>query len=185
MTRRIEKKQGFTLIEVMAVLAVVSVLVSVAMVIHQQALAKARSVEGEVILEELRRLETLYYANHGVYSADLNTIGFSVNSSYKRYKIEVQLQQEGTAYQAMALSLSGAGKQGALRLTQDRDGRSTLKKVDPSELSTFAGNYSPLDQGMSGSNVGTGSASQKGNCRQGGEATVAQDGLLDMNFCLR
>jgi len=185
MSTSIGKTRGFTLIEVMTVLAVVSVLVSVAVVIHHHALAKAQSVEGEVVLEEIRRLETVYYANHGVYSTDLNAIGFTVNASFRYYKIDVQLQQGGNAYQAMALPLSGGGKQLALRLTQNRDGHITLEKIDSIMLSSFAGNHSQTDQGVGGSNVGAGNSVQKESCRQGGEATVAQDGLLDMNFCLR
>ena len=181
----IKNTRGFTLIEVMTVLAVVSVLVSVAVVVHQHALAKAQSVEGDVALEEIRRLETVYYANHGVYSTDLNAIGFTVNASYRYFKIDVQLLHGGTAYQATALPLSKAGTQIARRLTQNKDGHFTLEKVDPVALSSATGSYSPTDQGVGGSSGGTGGASQKENCRQGGEATVAQDGLLDMNFCLR
>lgn len=185
MIRRWERAHGFTLIEVMTVLAIVSVLVSVAVVIHQHALTKAHSIEGELALDEIRRLETVYYANHGVYSPDLNAIGFTVDASYRYYKIDVQLQDGGSAYQAMARPLSGAGRQMALRLIQRRDGQITLEKVDPIVLSSFSGSHSPMDQGAGGSNAETGGSPAKGNCRQGGEATVAQDGLLDMNFCLR
>lgn len=185
MIRWIEHKRGFTLVEVMAVLAVVAILLSLAMVVHQHALAKAQAVEGEVVLEEIRRLETVYYANHGVYSTDLTAIGFTFNTSHRHYKVDLQLQHGGAAYQAMALPLTGSGKQLVLRLTQSREGQVTWEKVDPIAVTSFAGNHSPTDQGVGESNAGTGGTSAKGNCRQGGEATVAQDGLLDMNFCLR
>lgn len=178
-------KQGFTVVEVMAVLAIVSVLLSVAMILHHHALAKAQAVEGEVILDEIRRLETVYYANHGVYSPDLNAIGFTLTGSRLYHKVDLQLHDGGTAYQAMAVPLRGAGKQLALRLTQRRDGQVTWEKIDPTALSSFAESHPPTDQGAGGSNTETGGTSAKANCRQGGEATVAQDGLLDMNFCLR
>jgi hypothetical protein len=44
---------------------------------------------------------------------------------------------------------------------------------------------SPVDQGAAGASAGTDGNPAKSNCRQGGDATVAQDGLLDMNFCLK
>jgi len=185
MIRHVERGYGFTLIEVMTVLAMLSVLVSVAMVLHHHALAKAQSVEGEVVLDEIRRLETVYYANHGVYSSDLTAIGFTFNASHRYYKVEVQLQHGGTAYQAMALPLTVTGKPIGLLLTQGRDGQITMQKADPIALSALLGSRLSTDQGAGGSNVGTGGAAPKLNCREGGEATVAEDGRLDMNFCFR
>lgn len=185
MIHRFEKAQGFTLIEMMAILAIVSVLVGLAIVLHQHALAKAQSVEAELVLDEIRRLEMVYYANHGVYSSDLNAIGFTLNASHRYYKIDVQLQHGGAAYHAMALPHAGSGKQIALLLTQSGDGQITLQKGDPIALSALTGRNQPSDQEVGGSNMGTGGSSSKPTCREGGEATVAQDGLLDMNFCLR
>ncbi len=191
MTSCFGREQGFTLIEVMTVLAIVAVLVSLAMVSHQHALAKAQSVEAEVVLAEVGRLETLYHANHGVYSSDLNAIGFTFNASLRYYKIDLRLQHGGNAYQAMALPLAGSGTQVALLLTQGKDGHMELQRADPITMSALTGSQAgssgvpSMDPGVGGSNGETGGTPAKANCRQGGEATVAQDGLLDMNFCLK
>lgn len=191
MTNHCGRDRGFTLIEMMVVLAILAVLVSLAMVSHQHALAKAQSVEAEAVLVEVSRLETVYYANHGSYSSDLNTIGFTLNSSLKYYKVDLQVHAGGTGYQAMAVPLAGSGKQVALLLTQSKGGHTMMQKADPVALSTLVGSQpgssgAPLmDQGVGGPGAATGGTPAKANCRQGGEATVAQDGLLDMNFCLR
>lgn len=189
MTGCVVKDSGFTLIELMVVLAILAILTSVAAVIHHHAVARAQSVEAEVVLVEINRLETVYLANHGTYAGNLHALGFSSNASLKYYKIDLHLQQGGAAFQATALPLTGSAHQMAVVLTRSKNGEPTFQKVDPGTLprlgggqpgSTVFGDQEP-GQGM----FGTGGKEQKANCRAGGEATVAEDGLLDMNFCLR
>jgi hypothetical protein len=40
-------------------------------------------------------------------------------------------------------------------------------------------------EGQVETSMGTPRKAQQDDCRKGGEATVAADGLLDMNFCLK
>lgn len=178
------------MIELMMVLAILSILTATAMVSHRHFTEHAKSVEAEVALAEIDRLETLYHANHGTYSEDFSAIGFSLSSMLKYYKVTVQLQNGGASFQATATPISGTKTQLAMVLSHTKDG-TALQKTDLITLARSAGNSPgssgshPADQGakadagLGGKNSGT------GNCQQGGEATVAQDGLLDMNFCLK
>lgn len=190
MTQRLRRDSGFTLIELMMVLAILSILTAMAMVSHRHFAEKARFVEAEVALAEINRLETLYHANHGTYSGDVTAIGFSLNPTLKYYRVIVQLRDGGASFQAMAVPLAGTMSQLALVLTHTKDG-TALQKADLPTLALQGGSAAglsgtfPTDQGAAGAGAGTGGNPTKGNCRQGGEATVAQDGLLDMNFCLK
>ena len=68
LSERIKRPDGFTLIEVMLVLALVGILVSVTTVSYDHFLTKAKSVEGEIVVHEIERLESLYHAsNPGVH----------------------------------------------------------------------------------------------------------------------
>lgn len=193
MARRIQREQGFTLIELMLVVAIIGVLAAVAMVSYQHFTEKAKGVEAEVALAEVNRLEQLHHANHGSYSSDLNAIGFSLASALKFYKIEVRIHSGGAGFQAMALPLVRSGAQQiALALSRAPDGRITQTKGDPMTLAAQLGSASsgsgnsiatPTEAG--GAISGGGGDQPKPNCKEGGEATVASDGLLDNNFCLQ
>jgi len=61
MTQRLRGNLGFTLIELMVVLAILSILAAIAMVSHKHFLEKARTVEAEVALAEINRLEIIYH----------------------------------------------------------------------------------------------------------------------------
>ena len=191
MIDRPAKGSGFTLIELMVVLAILAVLTSLAVVFHRHALAKAQSVEAEVALAEINRLETAYHANHGAYTGDLKALGFTLTGSLKYYSVRIQVDHGGTAFHATALPRTDSGSQPAVILTRSKDGRMSVEKADPASLvllagGQFGGNRAPLgDQGAGGAMSEAGGNQAKGDCRSGGEATVAEDGLLDMNFCLK
>jgi Tfp pilus assembly protein PilE len=177
------------LIELMAVVAIIGILAAVAMLSYRHFTEKAKAVEAEVALAEIDRLEMLHQANHGTYSADLNAIGFALSSSLRFHKVEVRLQNGGTAFQAMALPLTGTETPLALVLTHAPDGRVALMKADPLTLAakagggTGGGDVSDTSGGGIGGDSGSGGDQVKPSCKQGGEASLAADGLLDMNFC--
>ena len=188
MTQRLRRNWGFTLVELMIVLAILSILAATAMVSHRHFAEKAKSVEAEVALAEIDRLEMLYHASHGSFSGDFSAIGFELSPTLKYYKVTVQLQDGGTSFQAVAIPLSGTKALLALVLTHTKAG-TALQKADPVTLAGQTGR--PIGSsgihpavGETSPGIGRGN-SDKASCQQGGEATVAQDGLLDMNFCLK
>ena len=183
MTQPLRRDAGFTLIELMIVLAILSILASMAMVWHRHFAEKARSVEAEVALAEINRLETLYHTNHGTYSGDVTAIGFSLSPTLKYYRIVVRLQDGGTSFQAIAVPLAGTKPQQAIVLTYPKEG-TALRAVDPVAVVGLAGG-STASSGTPALDQGIGANPTKPPCKEGGDATVAQDGLLDMNFCLK
>lgn len=192
MIYRIRGDEGFTLIEVMAVIAIIGILAAIAMGSYRQFTDKAKAVEAEVALAEVNRLEMIHRANNGAYSDNLNTIGFSLNPALKYYQVAVQVQNGGTAFQATALPLGRSGQATALVLTHSPDGQIGIMKADPAALAAQKGgiaggngNSRPDPVGPGTVSTGTGGNTIKPSCRQGGDATLAEDGLLDMNFCLK
>ncbi|HTN42744.1 MAG TPA: prepilin-type N-terminal cleavage/methylation domain-containing protein [Nitrospiria bacterium] len=73
---------GFTLLELMVVGAILGILVGIAVPIYISYLKRARQVEAPVALNEVKRLETMYFAFSGGYGT-LNEIGY--HSSDLRY----------------------------------------------------------------------------------------------------
>lgn len=192
MTRRTAWEQGFSLIELLLVVALIGILAAVAMVSYGHFTDTAKGVEAEAALAEVNRLEQLYHAHHGLYSSNLNAIGFTHASALKFYRIEVQVYSGGAAFQVLAFPLAPAGSpQIALALHRAPDGRVSMMKGDPMTLAAHLASVSsepgqavatPTTSG--GGPVGTGGQG-KLSCANGGDATVASDGLLDMNFCLK
>lgn len=181
---------GFTVLEVLVILVVLSVLVAAAMVSHSHFVNYAKGVEAEVVLAEINRLETLYHNNHGTYSGDVAAIGLIPAATLKYYKVEVRVDDGGASFQAAAIPLSGERTEPALVLTHTRGGI-TLQRRDVGTLARQSQDLTPLSgvasraEGQVELSIGIQRKLQQEDCRKGGEATVAADGLLDMNFCLK
>lgn len=204
MTGHSTSARGFTLIELMVVMAIVGILAGLGMVSYRHFTGKAIAVEAEVALAEVNRLEQLHHANHGVYSGNLSAIGFSPTPPLKYYQVVVQVQNGGKAFQATALPLARSGQPVAVALVVAPDGRVGITKGDPGAVAkqigaASGGNSAAGGNGASGGNA-TASSLQSGSDGGGGipdadgskgasgcdgDAKLAEDGLLDMNFCLR
>jgi len=188
MGRRLNTGQGFTLIELMVVVAIVGVLALIAVASYRHFTAQAKAVEAEVALAEVHRLEVVYYANHGVFTNDFNALGFSLAPSLKYYSIQIQVLSGGAAYDASALPLIRDPDQVGLLLRQTPDGRVVITKTNAASLAAQTGSAVGGDGDSNVSAMGSGGtagSTPKLSCKEGGEATVAADGLLDMNFCLK
>lgn len=69
-------KKGFTLIELMIVVAIIGFLAMVAIPSFKKFLAKAKRTEAYMNLNALATAEKIYWAEHGTYSTDLVAIGW-------------------------------------------------------------------------------------------------------------
>jgi prepilin-type N-terminal cleavage/methylation domain-containing protein len=69
-------KKGFTLIELMIVVAIIAFLAMVSIPSFKKFLAKAKRTEAHMNLSSLATAEKIYWAEHGVYSNDLQAIGW-------------------------------------------------------------------------------------------------------------
>src|SRR5262245_14449876 len=93
---------GFTLLELIFGLTILSLLVVAAMPLHLESLEKAKAVEATLALTEVVRLEHLRYADLGIYSSDLNELGFLASPlEYNQLVVQVQKDAKGWSYIAL------------------------------------------------------------------------------------
>lgn len=69
-------KKGFTLIELMIVVAIIAFLAMVSIPSFKRFLAKAKRTEAYMNLNALATAEKIYWAEHGTYSTDLQALGW-------------------------------------------------------------------------------------------------------------
>jgi|SRR5215467_3581635 len=104
---------GFTLTELLTVLAIVSILVAVAGASYSRFISKAKSVEAEIALSEINRLQQTYYASTGMYASTIDELGFKPVPPLKYYSVSVEVVGEpgNAAFRALAVPLSGSNGQ--------------------------------------------------------------------------
>lgn len=131
--------QGFTLIEVMVVVGILGILVSVAMVSYRHFVTKAKSIEGELIVHEVERLQSLYYSAHHTYTDNFGALGLSTAGTFKYYVPELRLGTEnaGISYQMRAVPIQMSSSDAWL-LTSFRDGSSRVDRMPATDVVAFA-----------------------------------------------
>ncbi|HFA4225904.1 TPA: pilin, partial [Neisseria gonorrhoeae] len=85
-------QKGFTLIELMIVIAIVGILAAVALPAYQDYTARAQVSEAILLAEGQKSAVTEYYLNHGIWPKDNDKAGVASSSSIKgKYvqKVEV------------------------------------------------------------------------------------------------
>jgi prepilin-type N-terminal cleavage/methylation domain-containing protein len=183
-------QKGFTLFELMVVVAIVGILASVAVVSYQHFTKKAQSVEAEVALAEIYRLQELHRAQNGSYGNDLGAIGFGQFPALKFYSIVMRFFGgiDGVSYQVYASAKGPSEGTTTFVMTQYQDGRLTMNKSlgQAGSASSWEGGSSlgslPGSGGSSGAQsadgggVGddplAGGSSSSGSLSSGGQRTV-------------
>ena len=89
------KQKGFTLIELMIVVAIIGILAAIAIPNFLKYQAKSRQSEARINLAGIFVAETAYFAEQARYN-DFDAIGFTLSGSSNRY-----------TYRAMATTVSG------------------------------------------------------------------------------
>jgi prepilin-type N-terminal cleavage/methylation domain-containing protein len=87
--KRGKNQKGFTILELLVVGAILGILAGIAIPIYLSYLKRARQVEAPVALNEVKRLETMYFAFSGSYGT-LDEIGYH-SSDLRYYTVTVEL----------------------------------------------------------------------------------------------
>lgn len=75
MRRNRNRGAGFTLIELMIVIAVVAILASIAIPAYNDSVTKARRADGMAALMQAMTLQERFYTENNTYTTDLGSIG--------------------------------------------------------------------------------------------------------------
>ncbi|HEZ7149345.1 TPA: pilin [Neisseria meningitidis] len=81
-------QKGFTLIELMIVIAIVGILAAVALPAYQDYTARAQVSEAILLAEGQKSAVTEYYLNHGIWPANNNSAGVASSSDIKGKYVE-------------------------------------------------------------------------------------------------
>ncbi|HGG7674637.1 TPA: pilin [Neisseria meningitidis] len=86
-------QKGFTLIELMIVIAIVGILAAVALPAYQDYTARAQVSEAILLAEGQKSAVTEYYLNHGIWPANNSSAGVASSSTIKgKYVKEVEVK---------------------------------------------------------------------------------------------
>lgn len=100
MTSRLVEERGFTLIELMVVVAIISLLASMAISGYYNFTCKAKQSEARESLGFLSKCQEAYFVEYDTYSSSMNRIGFYVvGTPYYTYEIT---SADDTGFQAEA-----------------------------------------------------------------------------------
>ncbi|HEZ3120650.1 TPA: pilin, partial [Neisseria meningitidis] len=86
-------QKGFTLIELMIVIAIVGILAAVALPAYQDYTARAQVSEAILLAEGQKSAVTEYYLNHGIWPGDNSSAGVATSADIKgKYVKEVEVK---------------------------------------------------------------------------------------------
>ncbi|WP_447974346.1 type IV pilin protein [Nitrospira sp. Kam-Ns4a] len=112
MVTAIRKEQGFTLIELMIVVAIIGILAAIAIPNFLSYQAKAKQSEAKTNLGAVYTSEVSYFGENNAYSNDFGQIGFTIAGSTARYQYSLGGTAIGATTNGCTLP-SGIGVQAA------------------------------------------------------------------------
>jgi type IV pilus assembly protein PilE len=125
--RRVGGEAGFTLLELMVVVAIIGILASVAIPYYKSYLETTRMEAAKSAMQALAASEQKYYATYNVYTANPNYLGYGnaafpvpiPNSTEDYYSLTLSLFNGGTGYTITAAPTpaQAADQCGTLSLT--------------------------------------------------------------------
>ncbi|HGH6720688.1 TPA: pilin [Neisseria meningitidis] len=97
-------QKGFTLIELMIVIAIVGILAAVALPAYQDYTARAQVSEAILLAEGQKSAVTEYYLNHGIWPGDNSSAGVASSSTIKGKYVQSVTVANGVITAQMASS---------------------------------------------------------------------------------
>ena len=143
--KKLRKHQGFTLIELMIVVAVIGILASIAYPSYREYVAKSRRAEAKTVLSAQQWMERFYTEN---FRYDQNSAGTAVTDASQFPARFSQSPTEGSAVYTIAVvipanardaySVRATRKAGA-SMTADRCGDFSLDHLGRKDLANYSG----------------------------------------------
>lgn len=103
---RYRKQGGFTLIEVMIVVAIVAILAAIAYPSYSSYAFRARRADGKEMMMRVASAQERYYTNLNKYTNDLSKLSLTNTSEKGYYTIEVALANSDQTYTMTATPAS-------------------------------------------------------------------------------
>ena len=100
---------GYNLVEILVVLAIIGILILVALPNHTSTIAKAKAVEAKTQLQHLHSLQTMYFYEHSRYSESFNDLGFEQaalvsEGGNANYEVEI-VESSNNQFRALATAV--------------------------------------------------------------------------------
>lgn len=160
----LNRRQGFTLLEVLTVVVILAVLVAIALPLYFRSVEQARSTEAVANLGAIRQAQFLHQAQHSTFAEALDLpainaqLDLELSARYFDYEV-----QDADAQQFLIVATSRGAPPGSaapLRITMDQTGQLTYHRP-PSTGSGggFGGGSSGGGGGAGGSSGGGGGGS--------------------------
>jgi type IV pilus assembly protein PilE len=112
--RKAARIAGFTLIELMIVVAVLGVLTTIAVPVYRQYVERARRTEAKTALLRLQANQERFYLQNNTFTNDLDALGFANGcSEHCVYTIDFSVAPDTQGYTARARPTVGGGTNGA------------------------------------------------------------------------
>ncbi len=130
----IQNEEGFSLTELLIVLAIIGILIMIAVPIYQNVTTRAKATEARTQLSFIHTLQKVYHLENDTYATDFNAIGFEhekmiTEGGRARYTIEIE-NASPSSYLATATSIIDFDNDGVYNKWQvDQNG--TIEQVVP------------------------------------------------------
>jgi type IV pilus assembly protein PilE len=129
----LKRARGFTLIEIMIVVAVIAILASIALPSYNNYLRKARRADAQAALTDIASRQQQYLMDARAYAPDLATLSYTPQASVTDwYGIAITVAGPPPSFTVTATPVAGKDqtKDGTLELTSTGAKKRTLSGTD-------------------------------------------------------